>query len=104
MKAKDTLLLNNIITQNPILARRAWFWHVASHLCMTILINLVYYYLLANMLDHKFLTCAKAEIEESTVCIVVNGEKFQSRAVTLTLIEKCPISNLSELFSYTTLC
>ena len=31
MKAKDTLLLNNTITQNPILARRAWFWHVASH-------------------------------------------------------------------------
>ena len=31
MKAKDTLLLNNTITQNPIWARRAWFWHVASH-------------------------------------------------------------------------
>ena len=31
MKAKDTLLLNNTITQNPILARRAWFWHVSSH-------------------------------------------------------------------------
>ena len=31
MKAKDTLLLNNIITQNHILARRAWFWRVASH-------------------------------------------------------------------------
>ena len=31
MKAKDTLLLNNTITQNPNLARRAWFWHVASH-------------------------------------------------------------------------
>ena len=30
MKAKDTFLLNNTITQNPILARRAWFYHVAS--------------------------------------------------------------------------
>ena len=34
MKAKDTLLLNNTITQNPIFMRRAWFWHVASHLLM----------------------------------------------------------------------
>ena len=25
MKAKDTLLFNNIITQNPIFVRRAWF-------------------------------------------------------------------------------
>ena len=33
MKAKDILLLNNTITQNPILARRAWFWRVASHIC-----------------------------------------------------------------------
>ena len=32
MKAKDTLLLNKTTTQNPILARRAWFWHVASHI------------------------------------------------------------------------
>ena len=30
MKAKDTLLSNKTITQNPILVRRAWFWHVAS--------------------------------------------------------------------------
>ena len=34
MEAKDKLLFNNIITQNPILASlvilRAWFWHVAS--------------------------------------------------------------------------
>ena len=39
-----------------------------------------------------------------TVCIVVNGEKFQSQAVTLTLIGQCPMSNSSELFSYTTIC
>ena len=32
VKAKDTLLLNNTITQIPILARRAWFWHVASQM------------------------------------------------------------------------
>ena len=49
---------------------------------------------------HNFLTCAKAEIWALTVCIVVNGEKFQSHAVTLTLIVQCPMSNLSELFSY----
>ena len=35
---------------------------------------------------------------------MVNGEKFQSHAVTLTLIGQCPMSNLSELFSYTTIC
>ena len=39
-----------------------------------------------------------------TVCIVVNGEKFLCHAVTLTLIGQCPMSNLSELFSYTTIC
>ena len=31
-------------------------------------------------------------------------KKFQSHAVTLTLIRQCPISNTSELFSYTTIC
>ena len=57
-----------------------------------------------NILNHNFLTCAKAEIWAWTVCIVVNGEKFQSHAMTLTLIGQCPMSNLSELFSYTTIC
>ena len=38
------------------------------------------------------------------VCIVVNGEKFQSHAVNLTLMGQCPMSNSSELFSYTTIC
>ena len=56
------------------------------------------------MLNHNFLTCAKAEIWALTVCIVVNGEKFQSHAMALTLIGQCPMSNLSELFSYTTIC
>ena len=32
MKAKETLLLNNTITPNPILARRGWFWHLALQL------------------------------------------------------------------------
>ena len=32
MKAKDTLFINSTITLNLILARRAWFWHVASHI------------------------------------------------------------------------
>ena len=36
MKAKDTPLLNNTITQNNNLERRDWFWHVASHLFMHI--------------------------------------------------------------------
>ena len=35
---------------------------------------------------------------------MVNGEKFQSHAVNLTLIGQCPMSNSSELFSYTTIC
>ena len=56
------------------------------------------------MLNHNFLTCAKAEIYDLTVCIVVNGETFQSHAVTWALIGQCPMSNLSELFSYTIIC
>ena len=31
MKGEDTLLFNNIITQNPILVGRAWFWHVVPY-------------------------------------------------------------------------
>ena len=38
-----------------------------------------------------------------TVCIAVNGEKIYYHAVTLTLVRKCPKSNLPELFSYTTI-
>ena len=34
---------------------------------------------------------------------MLNGEKFQSRAVTLALVQQCSISNLSEIFSYTTM-
>ena len=46
MKAKYTLWLNNTITHNPISARRAWFWHVASHIyneCITFTIVHVKY-------------------------------------------------------------
>ena len=51
--------------------------------------------------NHNYLTCAKAEIQDLTVCIVVNEK---NRAVTLTLIRQCSMSNSSELFSYTTTC
>ena len=39
------------------------------------------------MLNHNFLTCVNAEIQDLTVFIVVNEEKLQSHvhAVTLTL-------------------
>ena len=30
MKTKDTIVFNNKLTLNPVLATRAWFWHVAS--------------------------------------------------------------------------
>ena len=48
--------------------------------------NSVYAYLMNTpILNHSFLGCVKAEIWALTVCIVINGEKFQSGAVTLTL-------------------
>ena len=37
----------------------------------------------------------------SKLVFAANGAKFQSHAVTLTLVQQCPISNLSELCSYT---
>ena len=37
-----------------------------------------------------------------TVCIAVNLENFDS-CMTLTLAQQCPISNFSEIFSYTTM-
>ena len=58
----------------------------------------------AHILNHNFLTNAKAGIWDLTVLIVVNGEKFQFHAVTLTLILQCPVSNLSELFIYIRIC
>ena len=69
--------------------------------------NCNFFYRIQGNLDdvknHNFLTCAKVEIWALTVCIVVNREKFQSHALTLTLIGQCPMSNSSELFSYTTI-
>ena len=54
------------------------------------------------MLNISFLACTKVELCYLTVCIAVNGEKFRSGTVTLTLVRQCPISNLSEIFLYTT--
>ena len=54
------------------------------------------------MLNISFLVCTKVELWDLTVCIAVNGEKFRSGTVTLTLVRQCPISNLSEIFLYTT--
>ena len=54
------------------------------------------------MLNISFLACTKVELWYLTVCIAVNGEKFRSG--TVTLVRQCPISNLSEIFSYTTMC
>ena len=54
------------------------------------------------MLNISFLACTKVELWDLTVCIAVNGEKlFQGHAMTLD--QQCPTSNLSELFSYTTM-
>ena len=55
------------------------------------------------MLIISILACTKVELWDLIVCIAVNGEKFQSRAITLTLVRQCPISNLSEIFSYNTM-
>ena len=53
------------------------------------------------MLNTSFLTCTKVDLWDLTVCIAVNGKTFRSH--TLTLVRQCPISNLSESFSYTTI-
>ena len=50
------------------------------------------------MLNISFLACTKVELWDLTVCIAVNKENFQSRTKTLALVQRCPISNLSELF------
>ena len=52
----------------------------------------------------SFLACTKVELWDLRVCIAVNGEKFRSHTVTLTMTRQCPISNLSGIFSYTTMC
>ena len=55
------------------------------------------------MLNISHLTYTKVELWDLIVCIAVNGEKFQSRAMTLTLVRRCPISNFSKIFSCTTI-
>ena len=54
------------------------------------------------MLNISFLACTKVELWDLTFCIALNGEKFCSGTVTLTLVRQCPMSNLSEIFLYTT--
>ena len=48
---------------------------------------------MTHILNYNFLLCAKAEVLDLTVGIVVNGEKIQSHTVTLTLIRQCLMSN-----------
>ena len=53
--------------------------------------------------NHNFQSSGKAEIQDLTVCIVINGEKFRSATVNLTMVQQCRISNLSKIFSFTTM-
>ena len=55
------------------------------------------------MLNISFLDCTKVELWDLTVCFVINGKKFQIPAVTWTVVTQCSISNLSEIFLYTTM-
>ena len=53
------------------------------------------------MLNISFLACTKVELWDLTVCIVVNNFKVEND---LDLgPTKCPISKLSELFSFSTM-
>ena len=55
------------------------------------------------MLNISFQACTKVELWDLTVCNAVNGEKFQSPAVTLTLTFDNAQYRTSELFSYITM-
>ena len=57
MKAKDTLLLINTVTQNPILARRAWFWHVPSQMSFS-------YSLIFDQLNYVFYIHLRFQLED----------------------------------------
>ena len=64
--------------------------------------NLVYYYLInRHTYSHLPNMCQSWDIG---LCSVVNGEKFQCHAATLTLIGQCPTLNSFELFSFTRVC
>ena len=53
------------------------------------------------MLNISILACTKVELWDLIVCIAINGENFQSRAMTMTLVQRCPISKLSrDIFIY----
>ena len=62
-----------------------------NHSCVAIFITFVYYYQINITLNNvRFQACTKVELWDLVVCIVVNGNKFQSRTVTLTLVQQCP--------------
>ena len=50
------------------------------------------------MLNISFLACTKVELCYLKVCIAVNGEKFQSRVMTLTLVRQCPLVRIIFIF------
>ena len=50
------------------------------------------------MLNHNILTCAKAEIEDVTVCTVVNGEKISKSCCDLDLDQT--MANVRVIFIY----
>ena len=59
MKAKDTLLLNNTITQNPNLPRRACFWHVASLICFILLFKTTSIFQRTSTTHSNYVSCSK---------------------------------------------
>ena len=61
MKAKDTLLFNNIITQNPVLARRASFWHVA-YITVIMLSHFLYFQSMGFSAEDEFLGIFNAKM------------------------------------------
>ena len=55
------------------------------------------------MPNKSFLACIRFEFWDLTICIAVNGEKFQSRAVTLTLVPTIPNIELVRVIFITTM-
>ena len=55
-------------------------------------------YIIIRCTHNTLPTIAKAENRTFTVCILINGEQFQSAPVTLT--KQCSMSKTCELFSY----
>ena len=69
MKAKDTLFLNNTVTQNPISARRALFWHVASN------IMVIYMDFCTYVCKSVFKEVKKKEVKQSARNLFTNELK-----------------------------